>query len=125
MNPLHRWILPILAVFGSFFIAGIAGSIVSDMLGYWDTPGAGFCAAFAVVLTTYFAAPDRKFVNACLAFALGAVAAWFFLEPSWYPEHYRQRAYEPTHLPLFITYLGGAIGLAIAAILRRREAPGT
>jgi hypothetical protein len=125
MNPLDRWILLILAVFGSFFIAGIAGSIVSDMLGYWDTPGAGFCAALAVVLTTYLVAPDRKFVSACRAFAIGAVVAWFFLEPSWYPEHYLQRAYEPTHLPLIVTYLGGAIGLAIASILRRRAAPRT
>lgn len=113
----RQWILAVLAVAGAFFLAGIGGSAATDMLGYWHLPGAGFCAALAVVLTTYFAAPSHKLVLAGCAFLAGALVAWRFLEPSWYPENYEKLAYKDTHLPLIATYVGGVIGLVVVGIV--------
>lgn len=122
MSTLMQWSLAVLAVLGAFFVAGIAGSIAADILGFWHIPGAGFFAATAVVVTAYLAAPRRKALFSCAAFALGASAAWILLEPSFYPEsqRYGDLAYQPTHLPIVATYIGGIIGLAIVGILRRR-----
>lgn len=122
MSALKQWTLAILAVLGAFFVAGIAGSFATDILGFWHLPGAGFFAALAVVVTTYFAAPSRKFLFSCGAFAVGAIAAWVLLEPSSYPEtsRYGGLAYQPTHLPVAATYIGGIIGLAVVGVLRLR-----
>jgi hypothetical protein len=122
MSALKHWTLAVLAVLGAFFVAGIAGSFATDILGFWHLPGAGFSAALAVVITTYFAAPDRKLLFSCGAFAVGAIVAWLLLEPSSYPEteRYGALAYQPTHLPVIATYIGGIIGLAIVGALRLR-----
>lgn len=122
MSTLMQWSLAVLAVLGAFFVAGITGSLATDMLGLWHIPGAGFFAALAVVVTAYLAAPKRKVLFSCTAFVLGSIAAWLLLEPSSYPEsqRYGELAYQPTHLPVAATYLGGIIGLAIAGILRLR-----
>jgi hypothetical protein len=116
----REWIVGAFAVCGAFFIAGLGGSIASDMLGFWHLPGSGFSAALAVVLCTYFAAPSHKFTCACLALAAGAAVAWRLLEPSWYPENYNDLGYQPTHLPVLATYIGGAIGLLVAGLLAYR-----
>ena len=108
---------------GAFLVAGIAGSAATEAVGFWHLPGAGFSAALAVVLSSYFAVPSRRFLCACCAFAIGAVVAWMLLEPSWYPESYGARAYQPTHLPLIATYLGGVVGLAAAGVLSLRSGP--
>ena len=118
---IRRWILAALAVLGAFLAAGIAGSAATGALGFWHLPGAGFSAALAVVLSSYFAPPSRRFVCACCAFAIGAILAWMLLEPSWYPERYGALAYQPTHLPVIATYLGGLVGLAIAGVLSLRS----
>ncbi len=122
MSAFKQWILAVLAVLGAFFVSGIAGSIATDILGFWHIPGAGFFAALAVVVTTYFAAPSRKLLFCFGVFAVGAIAAWVVLEPSWYPDtrRYGTLAYEPTHLPVIATYIGGIIGLAIVGALRLR-----
>src|SRR5258705_518331 len=60
MSVLKQWTLAMLAVLGAFFVAGISGSIATDALGFWHLPGAGFLAALAAVVTTYFAAPSQK-----------------------------------------------------------------
>jgi hypothetical protein len=121
MTKIRPWILAILAVSGAFLVAGIAGSIVTGMLGFWDLPGAGFCAAMAVVLATFYAAPQRSLLITCSVFAAGAAAAWFFLEPSWYPENYGALAYQPTHLPFIVTCSGGLVGLVLVGVLRFRS----
>ncbi len=113
----RHWILAALAVLGAFLIAGIAGSAATKALGFWHLPGAGFSAALAVVLSAYFSVPSRRFLCACCAFAIGAAVAWMLLEPSWYPESYGALAYQPTHLPVIATYLGGVAGLVIAGVL--------
>ena len=122
MSALMHWSLAVLAVLGAFFVAGITGSLATDMLGFWHIPGAGFMAALAVVLTAYVAAPRRKTLFSCGAFVVGAIAAWLLLEPSSYPEsqRYGDLAYQPTHLPVVATYIGGVIGLALIGILRLR-----
>ena len=123
MSALKQWMLAILAVAGAFFLGGIGGSIAMDLLGFWHIPGAGFCAALAVVLITYVAAPKFKFTLSCFAFLVGALAAWMVLEPSWYPDmkRYGTAAYQPTHLPVIATYIGGIIGLLVAGVLRWRS----
>jgi hypothetical protein len=117
-----KWILALVAVFGAFLAAGLFGSAVTHLLGYWGLPGAGFCAAGAVVLVTYLVVPRHKWPSAVASLFLGAAVAWYFLEPSWYPESYGDRggAYEPTHLPLLATYTGGILGLLVAAFLMQR-----
>ena len=122
MLAFERWSLAFFAVAGAFFIAGVAGAIVSDVAGFWYRPGAGFAAALAVVVTTYVSAPTRKFQLSCIALAVGAITAWLILEPSWYPdsERYHPLAYQPTHLPFIATFAGGVLGLLLVAVLRSR-----
>jgi hypothetical protein len=119
-----RWALALLGVLVSFVIAGLLGGLTAELAGLWHLPGAGFGAAFAVVVVAYLAAPSHKTCAAIVALALGAIAAWLLLEPSFYPESYGStRAYEPTHLPIAATYLGGLLGLFVAIIIRRRAGP--
>ena len=122
MLPFERWFLAFLAVAGAFLIAGVTGSIVTDLAGLWHLPGAGFSAALAVVVTTYVAAPSRKFQASCLALVVGALAAWFLLDSSWYPDtdRYDGLAYQTTHLPFIATFSGGLLGLLFVALLRAR-----
>ena len=121
-RPIQRWILAPLAVFGAFLIAGIAGAFATGALGFWSLPGAGFCAAPAVVLSAYFAAPkSRRLLCAGCAFVIGAVAAWVLLEPAWYPESYgAPRAYQRTYLPFIATCIGGVVGLVAIGVFRSR-----
>lgn len=120
MNERRRWVLAPFAVISAFLIVGISTDIVTGALGYWDVVGAGFFAAIAVVVSAYFAAPNRKLLSAGIAFVLGAVCAWRMLEPSFYPVNYGVDAYQATHLPILMTYLGGVLGLALAAFLHSR-----
>jgi hypothetical protein len=76
----------------------------------------GFCAAFAVVVVAYLAAPSHKQTASAVAFALGAIVAWHLLEQSFYPENHAARPYGSTNLPLIATYVGGMLGLAVAAM---------
>jgi len=123
MSTPKQWILAFLAVAGAFFLAGLGGSVSADLLGFWHIPGAGFCAALAVVVATYVAAPSFKFTLSGAALAAGALLAWLVLEPSSYPdmERYGALAYQPTHLPVIATYSGGIVGLLVAGALRLRS----
>ena len=112
---ISKWLVAPFAVLGAFVVAGIAGALVMDGLGFWDPPGAGFCAAAAVVCMAYFAAPRYQLASACVALVLGAVVAWLLLEPSSLPERRGDpQAYQPTHIPVVATYLGGVAGLLTA-----------
>ena len=115
-----KWVLALLAVLGGFLLAGISGGILTDLVGFWSLPGAGFSAAFVVVVVAYLAAPGHKLLSSAVALVIGAVAAWIVLEPSFYPESYGERgAYQPTHLPIIVTYFGGVLGLIVAVVLKR------
>ena len=119
-----RWSLMVIAVIASFVVAGIVGAFVADMLGLWFLPTIGFIAAFAVVLATYLSAPRRKFTSSVVAMLIGAVVAWLLVEPSYYPASYGESlAYEPTHLPIVVTYAGGLLGLLVSALLNRWVGP--
>ena len=119
-----RWAMALLAVFGGFAVAGILGGLATDIAGFWHLPGAGFSAAFAVVVVAFLAAPSHKLRTATFALILGAVVAWLPLEPSYYPESYGDRgAYEPTHLPIVATYIGGLLGLLASVLIRRWAGP--
>ena len=115
-----KWLVAGLTVLGGFLVAGVAGAFAASLLGFWHLPGAGFSAAAMVVLIAYLMAPKHKLLAACAVLAVGAIAAWVILEPSWLPESYGDRgAYQPTHLPIIATYIGALIGLAIVLVLRR------
>ena len=122
MSELRDWILAPISVVGAFFLGGLAGSSIGYQSGIWDLPVAGFSAAFAVVVTAYFAWARHKFRAACIALLVGAFVAWVFIEPWWYPEteRYGDLAYQTTHLPFRLTLAGGFLGLLIAFVLRSR-----
>ena len=122
MSELRDWILAPISVVGAFFLAGLAGSFIGDRSGIWNLPVAGFCAAFAVVVTAYFAWSKHKFRAACIALLVGAFVAWIFIEPWWYPptERYGDLAYQTTHLPYLVTLAGGFLGLLIAFVVKSR-----
>jgi hypothetical protein len=124
MTVILRWALAFLAVSGAFVVAGMISGLATELAGFWQLPGAGFGAAFAVVVVAYLAAPKHKLRTATVALTLGAIAAWLLLEPSFYPESYGDRgAYEPTHLPIIATYFGGLLGLLVATLLGRWAGP--
>jgi hypothetical protein len=124
MTMVLRWSLALLAILGGFAVAGVLGGLAADVAGFWHLPGAGFSAAFAVVIVAYLAAPTYKLRTAAVALVLGAIAAWLLLEPSFYPESYGERgAYEPTHLPIIATYIGGLLGLVAAMLIGRWAGP--
>ena len=119
-----RWALGFLAVLSGFLVAGVLGGFATVLTGFWYLPGAGFSAAFAVVVVAYLAAPSRKFRASTVALILGAVVAWVLLEPSFYPESYGERgAYQPTHFPIVATYLGGLLGILASALIGRWAGP--
>jgi hypothetical protein len=121
---LLKWTLSFLAALGAFTISGVAGALITDALGLWSIPGAGFSAAFAVVVAAYVSAPSHKFTTAASTFFAGAAAAWLLLEPSFYPESYGpHEAYRPTHLPVAATYAGGLLGLFVSACIQRWAGP--
>lgn len=120
MPMVLRWLLALAAVLGGFVIAGLLGGLAAGYAGWWQLPGAGFSAAFAVVLVAYLSAPRRKLLSAAVALVLGAVAAWLLIEPSFYPESYGNRgAYRPTHWPIIATYAGGLLGFVVTLLIQR------
>jgi len=117
---LLQWLLTPLAVLGACVLAGLSGSMASSLAGFWHLPAAGFSAAFAVVLVAYLAAPRHRLASALVALTAGALVAWVLLEPAFYPESYGARgAYQPSHLPLIATCLGGLAGLLASLGIRR------
>jgi len=112
-ETMTQWIVAIFSVFGAFFLCGIGGSLIASIFGIWETPVAGFFAAFSVVAMAYLAMPSHKKEVAIGTFIIGCFLAWIILEPSHYPESYELRAYQATHLPLLITAAGGLVALII------------
>lgn len=107
----RAWVVAVLAVTGAFLVAGVLAALIADWLGRWNLPVSGFCAAFAVVVTAYCAAPVRRLVFSGAVFVLGCLAAlWWFEDGSLYPEGYTL-AYQSTYLPLWATLSGGVVGL--------------
>jgi hypothetical protein len=119
-----RWTLMVVVVIASFVVAGFVGAFVAEALGLWFVPSIGFIAAFAVVLATYLSAPTRKLTSALVAMLVGAVVAWLLAQPSYFPASYGEGlAYEPTYLPIVVTYVGGLLGLLVSTLLHRWVGP--
>lgn len=114
-----KWMWWPFFVGGSFLVGGAAGGFAAWCLRIWLLPAAGFCAAAAVVVVGYLAASTYRLQAGCVVSVVGAIAAWVILEPSWLPESYGDRAYQPTHLPIMATYCGGVLGLLVATLLGR------
>lgn len=81
---------------------------------------AGFCAAFSVVSTAYLSVPKFRNESCTIVFVVGTFAAWFILEPSYYPENYQELAYQPSHLPFISTIAGGIFGLIACLLVAAR-----
>lgn len=115
------WLRAPVYVAGAFLVSGILGAVLAYTMGFWDTPIAGFCAAFAVVMTSCAAAPRFKLTAAAVSLGAGALVAYWLLRNAYWPENY-PNAYEPTLFPLWCTYGGGAVGFAFCLIARARGA---
>lgn len=113
------WLRAPVYVAGAFLLSGILGAVLAYALGFWDTPFAGFCAAFAVVLTTYAAVPRFKLTAAAVSLGAGALVAYWLLGNSYWPENY-PNAYQPTLVPLWCTYGGGVLGFDFCVLARAR-----
>src|SRR5690606_41351393 len=92
MSQLRDWFLAPIAIIGAFLFAGLAGSFVGNKSGIWHLPVAGFCAAFAVVVTAYFAWPRHKFKASSLALLIGACVTWILISAYWSPPTVRYSA---------------------------------
>lgn len=119
-SSFKSWFLMVLVTVGTFVIATIVGFLLAAFLGIWPEPAAGFLAAFLVVFMASFAAPSHKPLSAILTFAIGAAAAWYLLEPSFYPESFPDKAYQATHMPWLMTCSGGILGLLVAILTTRK-----
>ena len=115
------WLRAPVYVTGAFLLSGILGAALAYTMDSWDTPIAGFCAAFAVVLTSYAAVPRFKLTAAAVTFSAGALAAYWLLRHSYWPENY-PNAYAPTLFPLWCTYGGGVLGFAFCLLALARGA---
>ena len=117
---MSRWIVAFFSVAGAFFLCGIGGSFIASLFGCWELPVAGFCAAFSVVSTAYLSVPKFRNESCIIVFVMGTFAAWFILEPSYYPEGYQELAYQPSHLPFIITVAGGISALVACLLVAGR-----
>lgn len=111
-----KWVTFIFAVIGAFVACGVGGIVIAWILGSWEIPIAGFCAAFGTVAIAFVSAPSHRTLATFAVFFVGAVLAWFMVEPSWYPQAYADNAYQPTHMPFIVTVSGGLVSLAIALL---------
>jgi peptidoglycan/LPS O-acetylase OafA/YrhL len=114
-DPLRGWLVAMFAVPGGFVLGGICGAMVGGLAGVWDYPLEGFFAAFAWVAAAYLAAPSHRRSFAAFAWIAGAAIAWVLLKHAYYPERH-PLAYQPTYLPLYMTYAGGLLALALACL---------
>ena len=113
----RSWLLASVKVFVAFVFFGVAGAFLASYTGVWDTPVAGFCAAFGVVVTAFLAAPQLKLATATASFIVGAAVAWWLVGDSFWPEGL-PKAYQPTNVPFYCTVAGGAFALLWCAIFR-------
>ena len=112
----EKWLLSILAIVGAFFICGIGGFFLASSISVWDTPVAGFIAAFSVVSVSYLSAPVNPKVYSSSVFVLGALLAFNMLKGETYPVSFEGRAYQPTLVPYICTIIGGLIPIAFIFI---------
>ena len=110
---IERWLLSLFAVLGAFVFCGLGGAVLADVIEVWQTPVAGFCAAFAVVAVAYLSAPARAKGYALGIAVVGTVIACLILRDQVYPETYGELAYQTSWIPLISTIAGGLAALVI------------
>jgi hypothetical protein len=123
-----RWVLLPFEILIGFVLVGIAAALAAGQLYLWYEPVGGFFAAIAVVVVAYLRAPAWPVTVAFVAYSIGCAAAHNMLwERSFYPENYTE-AYEPTNLPLWVTFAGGTLaflGVSAHALLKGRSTSNT
>lgn len=117
-NEGFRWVIVPFVAVTVFVVTAIVGFGLCLLFGLWFEPVIGFMAAFSTVLITSLSAPKFEEWVGVLTYFLGAVAAWYLIGDSFYPENYAQ-PYEPTNIPIVVTYLGGLLGVALCFFLKR------
>ena len=118
---IEKWLLSALAIIGAFSICGIGGAYLAHLAGLWNTPIAGFMAAFSVVSVAYLSAPKRPEKYALTVFVLGVVTAYLVLNDVEYPEAYGELAYQTSLLPFISTVGGGLFALAIIILPQKKR----
>ena len=114
-----RWFLTPFVPVLVFYLSAVPTLFITIVFKIWIDPTYGFIAAFCVVLSAYLIAPSAKKWIGIIAFLLGAIAAWFIVGESYYPENYAN-PYQPTYLPLMVTYCGGLLGVIVCFFLDRK-----
>lgn len=89
-NELIKWVIVPFVAVTVFVVTAIVGFGLFLLFGLWFEPVIGFMAAFTVVLITSLSAPKFEEWVGVLTYCLGAVAAWFLIGDSFYPENYAQ-----------------------------------
>lgn len=82
----------------------------------------GLEAAFAAVCmgsAAWWFAPFARRPVITVTFLVGSWLAWEILEPWWFSEGH-PRAYEPSHVPIIVTLVGGLIAYAVLWVLTSR-----
>ena len=115
-----RWFLTPFVPVLVFYLSAVPTLFITIVFSIWIDPAYGFIAAFSVVLSAYSIAPSAKQCIGIIAFFVGAIAAWFIVGESYYPENYAN-PYQPTYLPLMVTYGGGLLGLVVCFFLDRKH----
>jgi len=104
-----------------FLVVALACSLAADELGIWAEPFVGFITSMAVVATAFALAPGPPWIKlllALLALILGTASAWQLLRPpSFTPESWGNRAYQPTYIPIAVTVTGGVVAWLFCAVL--------
>jgi hypothetical protein len=105
-----RWASLVPSLAAVFIVVALSAAAVSEAAGVWYEPPVGFAAAAAVVITAYLVAPRFKLFASTVTLVGGAILAWDLLSPpSFYPETYEGKEYEPTYLPIVVTYASGIL----------------
>jgi hypothetical protein len=111
MHPMARtlrWLLLVPATLLSVPASALVGATLAQVLDLWAEPMIGIVASAVFVALPYKLAPSGGLIVSGVALLVGALLAWWLIDPpSYYPEGYAERSYQPTYLPIIGTYGAG------------------
>ena len=112
-----RWIgIPIVS-FAITYTTLLVVSLLIPSYGYpYEVPIFGSIGAFTLVVSVAFVAPNYIKIIAVLHFIIGVLISWRFLSSLTEPD-----SVTVTYVPMFFSYLSGAIGLLTVFLVDRTD----